>query len=67
MKIKDCPLWPCTEDHDAQEYEPTPHDVRRIHAWHQFESMLVGDSRMWLVGTRGIPYRQLIHNGKKPR
>lgn len=70
MKINDCPLWPCDEyirQGHLHNYDYiTRGDIRRIHALHQIETMFVGETRTWIVGTKGVPWKQLLHKGKKP-
>jgi hypothetical protein len=71
MKIKDCPEWPCQEyaehgrilDYDYIRRR----DIRKVHTLHQVEAAYrnVEWSNM-IVGVNGVPWRVLIHKGRKP-
>lgn len=72
MKIKDCPRWPCqeyTERGYIKEYDYVrSRDIRKVHTLHQVEATYANLN--WdhmMVGVNGVPWRVLIHKGRKPR
>lgn len=67
-KIKDCRRWPCTEFNTAGHVDGMHKgDIRAIHGIHEFEATYDGaDRSKMIVGFNGMPWKVLIHRGRKP-